>query len=253
MADVEIGALHQRDAQQLGQIPVLEKGRAELAVGEQHTNRRGGAAEGGEHIEVSGLDIVRNDVVTAGQFGQHLQTDLGGLQLVGDAGRDAQVVFKDDITTVTHVDQIDAVDMHKQVAVRAKVLQPRVVILARVHNVRWDDLLVAAVEIEKEMVDRFQSLGNAPGDRVPFVGRDQPGQPIGGYGAELARVQHKGERVQRGAIVGVAPTLPQFRHAEAVQAVHQWLVDGTGRPVGVQVFVQRVFRDVASQHVPPNP
>ena len=144
--------------------------------------------------------------------------------------------------------QIDAVDVDEHVGSGAVVLQFGVVVLAGVHHVRRDHLLVAAVEVKQEAVDGFQALGDAAGDGLPLISGDQPGKPIGGHGAELARVQHESERVQRGGVVGFAPPLAQSRNAETFDAVHEWLVEVAGGPVGVQVFVQFGLWDIAGQH-----
>jgi hypothetical protein len=58
MPHAKVGAFHERDAQQLGQAAALEKGGAELAVGEQYADRRVGLTKGGEHVEARGADVL---------------------------------------------------------------------------------------------------------------------------------------------------------------------------------------------------
>ena len=91
--DVEVGTFHERYPQQFRQVTVLEKGGAQLAVGEEHAHGRIGVAQRGKHLKVGGANIVGNNIVTTGKFGKHVETDFGGLHLVGDTGRDPQVVF----------------------------------------------------------------------------------------------------------------------------------------------------------------
>ena len=239
-ADVQVGAFNQRDAKQLRQVAVLEERRAVLAVGQQHAHRRIVIAQGGEHFLVSGPDVIGDDVVSGGQLRDRAQADFGAFHLVGDARRYPQVVLQDDVAPIAHVDQVDAVDMHEHVPGRAVIQQFRVEILAGIHHVGGNHLLLAAVQVQQETVDRLEPLGHAAGYDVPFSLGNQARHPVGGHGAKLPGVQHEREGVQGGAAVGVVPTPLQFGNAQRVNGVHQVPVNRLHGTVGVQALVERM-------------
>ena len=96
-------------------------------------------AEGGEQVQVSILDVVANDVVGIGQFGQYLFSDFYRFQLVGSARRDAQVVLQHHVLAVADVNQVNAVDMDENVLGGTEPLVFRIEELAGVdyRRERW--------------------------------------------------------------------------------------------------------------------
>ena len=86
------------------------------------------------------------------------------------------------------------------------------------------DVLGVVVEVEEEMVDGFETLGDAGGNDLPVVGGDDAGQPVGGGGAVTLGVEVEGEGVEVDLALGAAPPLGQAGGAEG---------SGGGGDVGV--------------------
>ena len=144
-ADIEVRTFYQGDAQQVGQVAVLEEGGPELAVGQDNAGGGLVVAQGREEVEIGVPYVVADDVIGLGQLRHDALGDFHALELVGNPRRYTQVVLEDGVLPVSDVDEVNAVDMDEDVPGREEVLVLRIVVLAGEDHVVGNDGLGARV------------------------------------------------------------------------------------------------------------
>ena len=137
--------------------------------------------------------------MVAEQVGEDPLGHLAVLQHVRDAGRDPEVVLQHVEGAVGVAHEVTPTDVGPGAGggVDADALGPevdRVVEQLLAEHAVGDDLGVV-VEVVDEEVERLQPLDQPPGDRGPFLGRDDPRHDVEGPGTvDVLAVGVDGER-----------------------------------------------------------